>query len=120
MNKPVQSYAPFGSVSSKTGKKKKKDPLTDPGPGTYDVSLPLITPVVQTIRKKNNNVIVKLGHLGTPAFYGDERFMRIKSGSQLGPGQCNNSTCLRLVREKAKKFTKKRKKRCITSLKRNS
>lgn len=98
MNKPAhQNYAPFGSVSSKNGKKKKKEQLTEPGPGSYDVSLPLITPVVQTIRKKNNNVIVKLGHLGTPAFYGDERFMRIKSGSQLGPGQCKNEGYSRLV-----------------------
>lgn len=60
-------YAPFGSVASKSPKKKKNSPLL-PGPGAYEVSLPLITPIVQTIRKANNNVIVKLGHLGTAPF----------------------------------------------------
>ena len=46
-----------------------------PGPGSYEVSLPMITPIVQTIRKANNNVIVKLGHLGTAPFLaGGNRF----------------------------------------------
>ena len=46
-----------------------------PGPGAYDVTLPMITPIVQTIRKKNNNIIVKLGHLGTSSFLGhNDRF----------------------------------------------
>jgi hypothetical protein len=66
-NKNKQSYAPFGSVSSKKQKKTKNIQLM-PGPGAYEVSLPLITPIVQTIRKQNNNVIVKLGHIGTAPF----------------------------------------------------
>ncbi len=70
-----QSYAPFGSASVKNKKNKPKQ--LDPGPGSYEVSLPIIIPIVQTIRKKNNNVIVKLGHLGTASFQNDEE--RFKS-----------------------------------------
>ncbi len=66
-----QSYAPFGSVSIRT-KKPKLKPVDNPGPGSYDVSLPIIMPIVQTIRKKNNNVIVKLGHIGTASFQSDQ------------------------------------------------
>lgn len=73
--KAGQSYAPFGSVSVRAKKNKKNK--EDPGPGSYDVSLPLIVPIVQTIRKKNNNVIVKLGHIGTASFKSDEK--RFKS-----------------------------------------
>lgn len=55
--------------------KKKRNPQIIPGPGSYEVSLPMITPIVQTIRKANNNVIVKLGHLGTAPFLaGGNRF----------------------------------------------
>ena len=68
-NKTKQSYAPFGSVSRKKEKKDKKA-IPQPGPGSYDISLPMITPIVQTIRKRNNNIIVKLGHIGTSAFLG--------------------------------------------------
>ena len=40
------------------------------------MSLPFIEPVVQTIKKSNNNVIVKLGHFGTAAFLaGGDRFI---------------------------------------------
>ena len=67
--KTKQSYAPFGSLAGKKEKKNKKA-LPQPGPGSYDISLPIITPVVQTIRKRNNNVIVKLGHIGTSSFLG--------------------------------------------------
>jgi hypothetical protein len=89
--KGQQNYAPFGSVSPKNSKAKKKKGLGyDPGPGSYDVSLPLITPVVQTIRKKNNNIIVKLGHMGTPSFFGDERFGSSEGNTKLGPGECKN------------------------------
>ncbi len=70
MSKKFQSYAPFGSVGLRS--KKKKDAQTQPGPGSYDISLPFIVPIVQTIRKKNNNVIVKLGHIGTASFQGEE------------------------------------------------
>ncbi len=54
------------------------------------MSLPFIHPIVQTIRKKNNNVIVKLGHMGTASFQSDEdRFKYIASqGADIGPGQC--------------------------------
>ena len=68
--RPKQSYAPFGSVSRKKEKKNNKSLHTRPGPGSYDISLPIITPVVETIRKSNNNIIVKLGHIGTSAFLG--------------------------------------------------
>ena len=82
-----QSYAPFGSVSPKSLKKRKKMQSTDPGPGSYNVSLPIIEPIVQTIRKKNNNVIVKLGHIGTASFQGGpERFKDPKEEGILGPG----------------------------------
>jgi hypothetical protein len=64
-----QSYAPFGSVSLRAKKGQKKE--EKPGPGSYEVSLPFIHPIVQTIRKKNNNVIVKLGHMGTASFQSD-------------------------------------------------
>ena len=67
--KAGQSYAPFGSVSLRTKKNKKNK--EEPGPGSYEVSLPFIMPIVQTIRKKNNNVIVKLGHIGTASFQSD-------------------------------------------------
>lgn len=47
----------------------------------------MITPIVQTIKKPNNNVIVKLGHLGTAPFLaGDERFKYTKNKFSLGPG----------------------------------
>ena len=65
-----QSYAPFGSVALKGKKDKKK--VEEVGPGSYEVSLPFVLPIVQTIRKKNNNVIVKLGHIGTASFQSDE------------------------------------------------
>lgn len=85
-NKTKQCYAPFGSVSLKTQKKKKINQL-NPGPGSYDVSFPLITPIVQTIKKANNNIIVKLGHIGTAPFLAaDERFKHIKDKYSLGPG----------------------------------
>lgn len=72
--KPKPNYAPFGSVSSKHPGKKKNSQIL-PGPGAYNVSLPLITPIVQTIKKSNDNVIIKLGHVGTAAFLaGSERF----------------------------------------------
>jgi hypothetical protein len=82
-----QSYAPFGSVSLriKKGKQKLEDP---PGPGSYDVSLPIITPIVRTIRKKNNNVIVKLGHIGTACFQSDQNRFNAEKESDIGPGQC--------------------------------
>ena len=86
--KTKQGYAPFGSLSRKKEKKNKKS-VPQPGPGSYDISLPMITPVVQTIRKRNNNIIVKLGHIGTSAFLGaDERFQDKKNDSKIGPGQC--------------------------------
>lgn len=82
------SYAPFGSVASKS-LKKKKNLSHVPGPGAYEVSLPLITPIVQTIRKANNNVIVKLGHLGTAPFLaGGQRFKSEIEQGELGPGAC--------------------------------
>lgn len=85
-NKTSQSYAPFGSVARKNPKKKKNN-LANPGPGSYEVSLPMITPIVQTIKKGNNNIIVKLGHIGTAPFLaGDERFKQIKNKYSLGPG----------------------------------
>lgn len=43
-----QSYAPFGALSSKRQKNKKNRPLF-PGPGSYDVSLPIISPAIRTI-----------------------------------------------------------------------
>ena len=50
----------------------------------------MITPIVQTIRKSNNNVIVKLGHLGTAPFLaGGERFHEKIIKDALGPGACN-------------------------------
>jgi hypothetical protein len=67
--KTGQSYAPFGSASLRTKKHKKNK--EEPGPGSYEVNLPFILPIVQTIRKKNNNVIVKLGHIGTASFQSD-------------------------------------------------
>lgn len=67
--KGSHGYAPFGSVVTKS--KKQKKVVDDPGPGSYDISLPFVNPIVQTIRKKNNNVIVKLGHLGTASFQND-------------------------------------------------
>ena len=85
--KGTQGYAPFGSVANRSKKSKKKE--EDPGPGSYDISLPIIHPVVQTIRKKNNNVIVKLGHLGTASFQNDEdRFKssQLPSLANIGPG----------------------------------
>jgi hypothetical protein len=81
-----QSYAPFGSVSNRTKKQKQK--IMDPGPGSYEVSLPIIIPIVQTIRKKNNNVIVKLGHLGTASFQNDEDRFKASQLPSVGPGQC--------------------------------
>jgi hypothetical protein len=42
-----------------------------PGPGAYEISLPIIHPIIQTIRKKNNNIIVKLSHIGTSSFQGE-------------------------------------------------
>lgn len=49
----------------------------------------MITPIVQTIRKANNNVIVKLGHLGTAPFLaGGERFSVGSDVSKIGPGAC--------------------------------
>ena len=67
--KVQQSYAPFGAVSLRSKKnKKQKEEL---GPGSYEISLPFVQPIVQTIRKKNNNVIVKLGHIGTASFQND-------------------------------------------------
>ena len=84
--KARQSYAPFGALSLRSKKdKRKRDEL---GPGSYEVSLPFVQPIVQTIRKKNNNVIVKLGHMGTAAFQNDEdRFKSVQLPS-IGPGQC--------------------------------
>ena len=84
-----QSYAPFGSVAAKT--KKKKQPIDDPGPGSYDISLPIIVPIVQTIRKKNNNVIVKLGHIGTASFQSDGERFKSNQLPNIGPGQCTSS-----------------------------
>lgn len=84
--KVQQSYAPFGSVSVKTKKHKLK--IADPGPGAYDISLPIIAPIVQTIRKKNNNVIVKLGHLGTASFQNDVDRFKLDHIPAVGPGQC--------------------------------
>ena len=81
-----QGYAPFGSVAVKA--KKQKKVIDDPGPGSYDISLPIINPIVQTIRKKNNNVIVKLGHLGTASFQNDEDRFKMKLLPNIGPGQC--------------------------------
>ena len=87
--KGKQSYAPFGSVSLRS--KKQKDAKQDLGPGAYEISLPIIHPIVQTIRKKNNNVIVKLGHLGTASFQNDEdRFKALQHLPSVGPGQCTN------------------------------
>lgn len=43
---------------------------------------------MQTIKKPNNNVIVKLGHFGTAAFLaGGERFKHFKL-DEVGPGKC--------------------------------
>lgn len=81
-----QSYAPFGSVSLRNKKAKKNE--EKPGPGSYEVSLPFIMPIVQTIRKKNNNVIVKLGHMGTASFQSDENRFKERSETMIGPGQC--------------------------------
>ena len=69
-------------------KKIEKAKKEDPGSGSYEVGLPFISPVVQTIRKQNNNVIIKLGHLGTPAFQNDEDRFRMRAMSQLGPCSC--------------------------------
>lgn len=85
--KVQQSYAPFGSVSLRNKKPKEKQPQ-DPGPGAYDISLPIIVPIVQTIRKKNNNVIVKLGHLGTASFQNDVDRFKQNQLPAVGPGQC--------------------------------
>jgi len=79
-----QSYAPFGSVSIRVRKSKAKS--EQPGPGAYEVSLPLINPIVQTFRKQNNNVIVKLGHIGTVAFQSDENRFKNESRVTIGPG----------------------------------
>ena len=81
-----QGYAPFGSVVVRA--KKQKKVIDDPGPGSYDIGLPIINPIVQTIRKKNNNVIVKLGHLGTASFQNDEDRFKMKLLPDIGPGQC--------------------------------
>lgn len=87
--KVQQSYAPFGSVSVKT--KRQKPKIADPGPGSYDISLPIIVPIVQTIRKKNNNVIVKLGHLGTASFQNDVDRFKLEHLPAVGPGQCRHN-----------------------------
>jgi hypothetical protein len=81
---PRQSYAPFGSVSIRNRKGKTKS--EHPGPGAYEVSLPLIHPIVQTYRKLNNNVIVKLGHIGTVAFQSDENRFKDDTKGAVGPG----------------------------------
>lgn len=88
--KGKQSYAPFGSVCQRTKKPKLKIP--EPGPGSYEVSLPIILPIVQTIRKKNNNVIVKLGHLGTASFQSDEDRFKNNILPSVGPGQCTRTS----------------------------
>lgn len=85
-----QSYAPFGSVSLRSKRDKGKGKVDQPGPGSYDVSLPIILPIVQTIRKKNNNVIVKLGHIGTASFQSDEERFKNESRVAVGPGQCSS------------------------------
>lgn len=46
---PKQSYAPFGSVSTRV--RKSKTVSEQPGPGAYEISLPLINPIVKTFRK---------------------------------------------------------------------
>jgi hypothetical protein len=83
-----QSYAPFGSVGLRSRKDKRKE--EKPGPGSYEVSLPFIHPIVQTIRKKNNNVIVKLGHMGTASFQSDEHRFKDSNAVEVGPGQCRS------------------------------
>ena len=67
------------------------------------MSLPFIHPIVQTIRKKNNNVIVKLGHMGTASFQSDEdRFKNLASIAEVGPGQCTTNTTQTVLREPLK------------------
>jgi hypothetical protein len=81
---PKQSYAPFGSVSIRV--RKSKTTSEQPGPGAYEISLPLINPIVKTFRKQNNNVIVKLGHIGTVAFQSDDDRFKSESRVSIGPG----------------------------------
>jgi len=84
-----QSYAPFGSVATKSSKNKKNSAIL-PGPGAYEINLPMIAPIVQTIKKSNDNVIIKLGHIGTAAFLaGGERFKDEDNYKNIGPGACN-------------------------------
>jgi hypothetical protein len=71
--------------------KKPKKVREDPGPGSYDIGLPIVVPIVQTIRKKNNNVIVKLGHIGTASFQNDEERFKLERLPSIGPGQCTFS-----------------------------
>jgi hypothetical protein len=67
------------------------------------VSLPFIHPIVQTIRKKNNNVIVKLGHMGTASFQSDEdRFKNPAAVAEVGPGQCTTNTTQTALRKPIK------------------
>jgi 2,4-dienoyl-CoA reductase-like NADH-dependent reductase (Old Yellow Enzyme family) len=96
-----QSYAPFGSVSVRVKKQKPKP--DQPGPGSYDVSLPIIIPIVQTIRKKNNNVIVKLGHLGTASFQSDQKRFKSEYLPSIGPGQCTQTVIQTVLRNQKSK-----------------
>jgi len=38
------------------------------GPGQYDISLPIVKPKFEAIRKNNNTIIIKVNEKHTPAF----------------------------------------------------
>lgn len=70
------------------GKKAKTPVAVQPGPGSYDISRPMVRPVIETLRKSNNNIIIKINEVGSSAFKGSERWKEPRDESP-GPGQCN-------------------------------
>lgn len=41
----------------------------DPGPGSYDVVLPLVKPKYEAIFKNNRSIIIKVNESPAPAFF---------------------------------------------------
>lgn len=63
----------------------KSERYETPGPGSYEIALPLIKPNYQAIHKKNDIIILKVNHIGQSFNFRNDQ-SRFPQQKQKSPG----------------------------------